>query len=107
MTARKPGLPACQHITVGRQLADIHNQLAALSATLGGAYPATSKQARAANRAAEAVSQLRSALDDASANELADDAWSTRIYYPGAADHPYGRTELARVHNRHRTAQPD
>ena len=104
MTIRKPGLPICQHITLGLQLVRIREELLNAAVALGNAYPKNAKQVRQARKAQAAVDELRNNLDSRSAEENPADTWSPTIYY-GANREAWERDVLPIV-RRHRESNP-
>ncbi|WP_319462506.1 hypothetical protein [Micromonospora sp. RTP1Z1] len=105
MASRNPRkLPACRHVEVGAQLQEARDRLVHLVVELSNAYPKSSGQVRAAERALRAVDELRSVLDDVSAGELPGEAWSTSIYYGGNVD--VWRQEAERVLAMHQADNP-
>jgi hypothetical protein len=104
MTARKPGLPICQHIALGGQLQAIRDQLLHASVALGNAYPKGSKAARQAEKALHAVDELRNVLDSASADEHPEDQWTPSVYYGG--DTEMRERDMAGILRRHQAGNP-
>lgn len=105
MVARKTHrIPACRHVEIGGQLQDAREQLLHLTVELSRAYPQTSKQVRAAQRAQEAVDELRNVLDGVSSNELPEEGWTTTIYY--GANREGREVDMARVLKLHRADNP-
>lgn len=78
-----------KHIETGAALGRIRSELMTLLSQVGGAYGNTSKGAKEAGKALEAVIRLRSALDDELARETTREEWDSdrlgRVYFSSSA----------------------
>ncbi len=80
--AKKPGLNLEEHVAIGQLLKRMRDELGQIWVTCGGnAYPKNGKEARAAAAACRAISNLKSALEEAAIRDLPKEEWSTNIYY--------------------------
>lgn len=81
------GLTLERHQALGPELKAVRDQLLTLAVEIGNAYPKQSRQARAAEKAYQALDGLRCAMDDAVCHENQGDTALDlcRIYYPGQA----------------------
>lgn len=103
---RKPGLPICQHITLGLDLLKTREQIMTSLIALSGGYAKSSKAVLEAGKALKAVDVLRSELDNTSCREHdAAGNWSPTIYY-GANPDVWER-EVAPILRRHREGNPE
>jgi hypothetical protein len=105
MTNRRAGLLICEHIALGAELTATRERLLRIAVQLGNAYPKTHRAVRLAATVEDQLNRLRSALDDASAEENpGDDDWSPVIYY--GADRAAREPVVAAILDRHRSASP-
>jgi hypothetical protein len=81
MRTRKPGLPIERHRRIGTELKTMRDSLVKLAVEIGNAYPVTSRQTKAAEKAWIAIDDLRARLDDAAFREHPEVA-SPGVYYP-------------------------
>jgi hypothetical protein len=81
MRKHKPGLPIERHRRIGSELKPMRDALVKLVVEIGAAYPVTSKQTKAAEKAWIAIDDLRCCLDDAAFREHPEVA-SPGVYYP-------------------------
>ncbi|KAB1912367.1 hypothetical protein F8280_33350 [Micromonospora noduli] len=98
-------LPACAHVEIGANLQAAHEFLVHLAVDLANTYGKSTRQAREANKALQAVDQLRNVLDGVSAGEMPGDRWSTSIYYGANEDVRQG--EIQRVMEEHWANNPN
>lgn len=80
---RKPGLTMDQHRALGAKLHALYQELNRTAVQLSHAYPLAAPVLRDVDRAIDAVSALRSHLEDAMFSEGHPEA-TTRVYYPGS-----------------------
>lgn len=104
-TTRKAGLPICQHIFLGLDLLRTRERMMDALGAIQDAYPKTAAASRRAERALRDLDELRTELDNVSANENpAGDAWSPAIYY-GANREGWER-EVLPIWRQHRESNP-
>lgn len=98
-------MPACVHVEIGANLQATRDYLIHLVVELGRAYPKSSAPVRAADKALQAVDQLRNVMDNVSAGELPGDRWAPTIYY--GANEDVRQVEIQRVMEAHWADNPD
>jgi hypothetical protein len=80
---KKPGLTMDEHRALGAKLHAMYQELNRTLIQLSHAYPLGAPVLRDADRAIDAVSTLRSHLEDVMFHEGHTEA-TTRVYYPGS-----------------------
>lgn len=81
MRTHKPGLSIERHRRIGSELKTMRDALVKLAVEIGNAYPLTSRQTKAAEKAWIAIDELRTRLDDAAFREHPGVA-TPGVYYP-------------------------
>jgi hypothetical protein len=84
MPRKRPGFTFERHQQVGEELKEIDRKLGSLLVSVCEAYGPSSKQSKAAEKAAKGVSRLRSELDNAVCGEHPEktDKEVISCYYP-------------------------
>jgi hypothetical protein len=90
MGKRLKGFDFDKHTALGQELCEMRNRLLSVSIELSNAYGVTSKVSKRADRAYNAVDELRSILDDVVRRDCPGKTTLelNHLYYPGSGTTP-------------------